>query len=106
MQESLSNWIADGGRWRSATEEGKYWASLTGREGSPYSELWKKMRWAIGTALGVEYSRNSRTSEISRRLSLVVLNLMEEAMVGKERERAKHAPPVVGEQLNTPTSGR
>jgi len=38
-----------------------------------YSELWSKLRWAIGTTLQMDYGKRSLAGELGRRCALVVL---------------------------------
>lgn len=38
-----------------------------------YSELWSKMRWAIGTTLQLDYGKRSLAGELGRRCALIVL---------------------------------
>lgn len=43
------------------------------RDSTLYSELWSKMRWAIGNTLMLTYGKHSKSGEIARRCCLVVL---------------------------------
>jgi len=38
-----------------------------------YSELWSKLRWAIGTTLQQDYGKRSLAGELGRRCALVIL---------------------------------
>lgn len=38
-----------------------------------YSELWSKLRWALGSTFQTEYGKRSVHGELARRLSLLAL---------------------------------
>ena len=73
QQELIGREIQGTSRWRSPAEEGQYYAGLVAGEPKLYSELWKKIAWAIGTTLACPYSRNSSISEISRTYAMAVI---------------------------------
>ena len=73
QQELLGRETQDGSKWKSAAEEGQYYAALLVADQKLYSELWKKIAWAIGTTLNSPYSRNSTISEISRTYAIAVV---------------------------------
>jgi len=38
-----------------------------------YSELWSKLRWAVGDTLGLSYGKKGWAGQMARRLALLVL---------------------------------
>ena len=73
QQELIGRETREASKWRSAEEEGKFYGALLAKDQKIYSELWKKIAWAIGTTLDSPYSRNSTISEMSRKYAISVV---------------------------------
>ncbi len=65
--------IPGNGRWLGLSVLDSTPVGRTAEDLALYSELWSKLRWAIGTTLQMDYGKRSLAGELGRRCALVVL---------------------------------
>jgi len=65
--------VATNGRWKGLEVLEKSPIGTAAGDLALYSELWSKLRWAIGTTLQMDYGKRSLAGELGRRCALVVL---------------------------------